>query len=82
MNPYGLEVIDRILFVTLSKDSNGRYFVHNDWNYVEEYTNARSDEEAKELFRFKYEKKNRLTGPAKSEFQRYGYVTNQTLYGR
>ena len=57
MNPYGLEVIDRILFVTLSKDRNGRYFVHNDWNYVEEYTNAKDDEEAKELFRFKYERR-------------------------
>ena len=73
--------IDRILFVTLSRDIDGMYYVHNDWNYVEKFY-AESDRKAKERFRSKYGKSSGLTGQAKSEFQQYGYVTNQTLYGR
>ena len=50
MNPYGLEVIERNLFVTLSKDGKGMYFIHNDWNYVDKFY-ADSDEEAIRKFR-------------------------------
>ena len=42
----------------------------------------RDGEEIRDFLNDKKERENRLTGPAKSEFQRYGYVTNQTLYGR
>lgn len=57
MNPYGMEIIERNLFVTLSKDRNGMYFIHNDWNYVDKFY-ADSDEEAKRKFRERQVKAN------------------------
>lgn len=41
--------IDRELFVAL-RENNGMYYIHNDWNYVDEF-HASSDEDAIKEFR-------------------------------
>lgn len=41
--------VDRELFVAL-RENNGMYYIHNDWNYVDEFY-ASSDEEAIKEFR-------------------------------
>ena len=47
-------VVDRELFVAL-REHKGMYYIHNDWNYVDEFY-ASNDEDAIKEFRDRIEK--------------------------